>query len=84
MKSLLRAVGRLLFFPLILAVGCFVGVIAIVTHPRQVMSRLRHQGLRTFEAFTPEERKVILHIILGFAALAVLIAAIVIGIRAMG
>jgi len=81
MKSILRVVGRLLFFPVILVCGGAIGLIAVLTHPRQVLRRFREKGFGVFESFTPEERKVILHIALGFLLIGVLTVAILGAIR---
>ena len=81
MKPLLRAIGRLALFPVILAVGASIGLVGVALNWRAVLSRVRHKGWAIFDSFTPEERKVILHLLLGFVGLAILAIVIALVLR---
>ena len=82
MRSLLRAAARLALLPVVLALGGFIGLLGLATHPKQVLERVRNKGWAVFDSFTPEERKVIRHILLGLLVLAALAFGVALAARA--
>ena len=70
MKTVLRALGRWVLFPVVLCAGALVGLIAAATHPGRVIAHVRQRGWRAFGSFSPEERKVIVHLLAGIVCLA--------------
>lgn len=62
-----RSLGRIALFPVVLGVGVFIGILAVLLNPHTVLTRLRQRRSAIFQGFSPEERKVIRNLLIGFA-----------------
>jgi len=72
--SWLRSILRILLFPVVVGAGTILGILAVVTHPGLVLRRLRRERTNVFDSFSPEEKKVLAHVAIGFACLGLAVA----------